>query len=60
MKVEKKGNDLVITMPLSATPKASGSGKTLIVGGTGGFIKTSVEHNGQTISLSVNATIPNK
>jgi hypothetical protein len=52
---ETKGNKLVITIDLSdearAAAKPSSTGKTLLVAGTGGFVKIG------DVSLSLNATI---
>jgi hypothetical protein len=52
-------NTLIIRIPLT-TPTPSKSGKTLLVAGTGGFVATTAQVNGQTVSLSINATIPAK
>jgi len=58
MKVEVKGENLVITIPLQA-PRSSKSGKTFIVANTNGFIVTEALEPAtkQAISVSVNATI---
>lgn len=56
MNVEIKNGSLVITLPLQP-PSASKSGKTLIVAGTGGFVKTQAEVNGKKVSIAVNAVI---
>lgn len=40
--------------------KTSASGKTIIVGTTGGFEKTGVVHKGLPVSASINLTIPKK
>ena len=54
-----EGSYLVIRVPLE-TPRLSSSGKTYIVAGTGGFVKTAAvePQTKKTISVSVNATIP--
>ena len=59
MKFEIKGDNLIMTMPLAKEPATSRSGKTKIVAGTNGFVKTGVEYLGSEVSISVNATIPN-
>lgn len=56
--VKVEGNRLIINLPLNDPPKTSGSGKSLIVAGTGGFLGTSAVVNGKPVSISVNATIP--
>ena len=57
MKVEKKGSTLVITIDLQ-TPKASASGKTLVVASSGGNQRTTVEVDGKAVTVGVNAYIP--
>lgn len=59
MKAEIKGNTLIITLPLQE-PKASSSGKTMIIAGTGGFAATDVQHKGKAVKISVNAIIDSK
>jgi hypothetical protein len=54
--VEKKGNNLVITIPLHA-PTPSASGKTKIVASTGGNITTDVVVDGKPVILGLNAYI---
>lgn len=56
-KVEIKGENLVITIPVSKKGRPSKSGKTLIVATTGGFLTTTAEIDGKPIRVSVNATI---
>jgi hypothetical protein len=58
--VEGKGADqvLVVRIPMQK-PKASASGKTLVVATTHGNIETEAEVNGETIKLGLNAYIPN-
>lgn len=56
MKIEKIGNDLVITIPLHA-PAPSASGKTKVVASTRGNITTSVEVDGKPVTVGVNAYI---
>ena len=50
--IEKK--ELVIRLPLR-TGEVSKSGKSLIVAGTGGFIKSSASVGGKQVSVAVNA-----
>ena len=54
MKVEEKGNDIVITIPRNKKPVPSASGKTLIVASSHGNVPTSLQHNGDVISAGVN------
>ena len=60
MKVTIENNQLVIRLDLAANPQPSSSAKTRVVATTGGFSRTDVEYKGGTISIGVNATIPNK
>jgi len=56
LKVEKTGNNLVITIPLQA-PTSSASGKTKVVASTRGNVPTSVMVDGKPIIIGVNAYI---
>ena len=56
MDVKVEGNELVVRLPLHS-PRASKSGKALIVAGTGGFQKTGVEVAGKEVSISINAIV---
>ena len=56
MKAEIKDGNLVIIIPLQE-PRASASGKTLVVATTSGNVKTGVEINGQEVILGLNAYI---
>ena len=56
MKVEKKGNELVITIPLK-NPKPSSTGKTLIVCTSGGVQALPIEVDGQPIHVVLNGFI---
>jgi hypothetical protein len=58
MKVEIKGTDLVITLPMQSPPKPSSSGKTLIVATSAGN-KTldDVLVDGKPVTVGVNAYI---
>ena len=47
---------LKIVLPIEQG-KVSTSGKTFIVAGTGGFMKTEAKVQGKEVSISVNATI---
>lgn len=51
---------LVIRTPMNVPPRQSASGKTLLVAGTGGFAVTNLQIDGKPVSISLNATIPNK
>jgi hypothetical protein len=48
---------IVVRIPLQ-TPTPSSSGKTLIIASTAGAAKAGVQHNGQPVSVNVNAWIP--
>lgn len=58
VEIHKDTNHVVITLPID--PKASASGKTVIIAGTGGFKPTSVIYEGKVVSVSVNVCIPTK
>lgn len=57
MKVEIKGKDLVITIPIDHDPKASASGKTLVVASSRGNKETDVKVNGKNVTIGLNAYI---
>jgi len=52
-----EGNDLVIRVPLNATPVLSSSGKSLVVASSHGNQKTEATVNGQSVIVGVNAYI---
>ena len=56
-----EAGDLVLRLGLTPTDKApkSGSGKSLVVGGTSGFQKVMGEGLPDGLSLSVNCVVPN-
>lgn len=56
MKVELKGNDMVITIPMG-TPTPSASGKTLVVASTRGNVITDAMIDGKPVIVGVNAYI---
>jgi len=53
---EVKGNNLIVTIPLQE-PKASASGKTLVVASTRGNQVTSAQVNGKPVVIGLNAYI---
>jgi hypothetical protein len=57
LKATIDGNELVIRVPLNATPIASASGKTLVVASSHGNQKTEAMVNGQQVVVGVNAYI---
>lgn len=57
MKVEVKGENLVITIPIINPPSPSASGKTLVVASTRGNTKTSVLVAGKPVTIGLNAYI---
>lgn len=58
MKVEIKGKDLVITIPMNAEPTESKSGKSLVVASTNGNATTDVKVKGKSLVIGLNAYIP--
>jgi hypothetical protein len=54
--IDPKTKELIIRIP-THEPELSKSGKSYIVAGTSGFMKTIAEINGKTVSISVNAII---
>jgi len=58
MKVEIKGNDLIITIPMQK-PTPSASGKTLVVASSHGNQPTSSQVDGKPIIVGLNAYIMN-
>jgi hypothetical protein len=57
LKATIEGNELVIRVPLNATPAPSSSGKTLVVASSHGNQKTEALVNGQPVIVGVNAYI---
>lgn len=57
LKATIEGNELVIRVPLNATPSPSTSGKTLVVATSHGNQKTDAKVNGQPVIIGVNAYI---
>lgn len=57
MKAEIKDKNLVITIPINETPKASASGKTLVIASSQGNKETALEVNGKRVTIGVNAYI---
>ena len=58
MKVEIKGNELVITIPMQK-PTPSASGKTLVVASSHGNQPTSAQVDGKPVVVGLNAYIRN-
>jgi hypothetical protein len=56
MKVEIKGNELIITVQLQ-TPTPSASGKTLVVASSHGNQTTTATIDGKTVIVGLNAYI---
>lgn len=57
MQAEIKGPNLIITLPIAATPQPSKSGKTLVVATTNGNVTTSVQVQGKPLVIGLNAYI---
>ncbi len=53
-----EGNELVIRVPLNATPVPSTTGKTLLIATSHGNQKTEATVNGQPVTVGVTAYIP--
>lgn len=60
VKIDSKRKMLVIELPMNHQPMPSSSGKTLVVASTNGFRQTGATVEGKVVSISINATIPNK
>lgn len=52
-----KAKHMVISIPM--IERVSKSGKTILIATTGGNVETGLEHNGEQITLGLNAYIPN-
>ena len=52
-----EGNQLVIRLPMNATPTPSASGKTLVVASSHGNKRTDLIVDGQPVTIGVNAYI---
>lgn len=57
MKVEIKGDEMIIRIPINRDLKPSKSGKSLTVATTGGNIQTDVEYQGKKLTVGVNAYV---
>jgi hypothetical protein len=55
MKVEIKGNKLVIEIDMENPPKMSSSGKSLVVASTHGNMVTTAMVNGKAVTIGLNA-----
>jgi hypothetical protein len=54
------GDELVLRIPMNATPEKSASGKTLVVASTYGNKETDCVVDGKKVVVGVNAYIPKK
>jgi hypothetical protein len=54
------GDELVLKIPMNATPEKSSSGKTLVVASTYGNKETDCVVDGKKVIVGVNAYIPKK
>jgi len=57
MRVEKKGDKLIIEIDIAANPAPSKSGKTLVVASSYGNVQTDVEVNGKPVTVGLNCYI---
>ncbi len=57
MKVEIKGNKLVIEIDMENPPKPSASGKTMVVASSRGNVVTTAMVQGKPITIGLNAYI---
>lgn len=56
-KAERKGDNLIITLPINEKPVASQSGKTLVVASSHGNQATGIVIDGKAVVIGVNAYI---
>lgn len=54
MKATVEGNELVIRVPMQR-PEASGSGKSMVVATSRGFVVTDAKVNGYPVAVNLNA-----
>jgi hypothetical protein len=57
IKVEKIGDNMVITIPTKNPPRPSASGKSLVVASTNGNVVTDLMVNGKPVIVGLNAYI---
>ena len=57
MTAKVEGKNLVISVPMNKKPEASASGKTLVVASSHGNQQTSLQIDGKTVVIGVNAYI---
>lgn len=57
IEIIKQGNVEVLQIQLPISKRASKTGKSDIIAGTGGFQTSSVQYDGKPIKVSVNAII---
>jgi hypothetical protein len=57
VEVTKKGNNLVITIPINQNPEPSATGKTLSIASSRGNKETSVEIDGKKVIVGLNAYV---
>lgn len=58
MTVKVEGTNLVITIPMNTSPKASASGKSLVLATTGGNKVTDLEIAGKKVVVGLNVYVP--
>ncbi len=58
MKVEIKGNELIVTIPIQSPAVPSASGKTLVVASSRGNFKSEAKIDGKNVIVGLNAYIP--
>lgn len=59
MEVKLENGMIVIRMPISDPPVASGSGKSLVLASTRGNVKTTTVYKGKPITVGINAYVAN-
>lgn len=57
VKIEKQGNVSVLVVEMPISPRTSASGKSLVIASTNGNQPTTVQYEGQTVILGLNAYI---
>mgnify|MGYP001073356526 CR=1 FL=1 len=57
VEIKKSGNVEVLVIEMPISPRTSASGKSLVIASTNGNQPTTVQYNGQTVILGLNAYI---
>jgi hypothetical protein len=57
VKIEKQGSVQVLVIEMPISPRTSASGKSLVIASTNGNQPTTVQYEGQTVILGLNAYV---